>query len=167
MGIRIPGAAVSAVAGAVEREASVALRAVQQSWSAAPKRAPVRSATPVKDVSIPLLIGGAGLTYLMSPNEPSAPSTAPPDENADTRRVPMQGQGEAFLPLPASLDRKQQQPKPTAPTFWDEVRSAWAALDNKPKPKNYFDQYDNEAEHWSGKPEDLPATFDERFSGAQ
>jgi hypothetical protein len=36
MGIRIPGSAVSAVAGAVEREASLALRAVQQSWSASP-----------------------------------------------------------------------------------------------------------------------------------
>jgi hypothetical protein len=166
MGIRIPGAAVSAAAGAVEREASAAMRAVRSSIAPpAPKFVPSRSSTPVKDWSIPLLLGGAGLTYLMSPNEPSAPSSAPPDENADIRRVPMRGSEESFLPLPPSLERKQ--PKATAaPTFWDGIRAEAATM----KAPNHFDQYDNEED---GKPidvwlkEGLPATFDERFSGAQ
>jgi hypothetical protein len=195
MGIRIPGSAVSAVAGAVEREASLALRAVQQSWSAAPKRAPVRSATPVKDWSVPILLGGAGLTYLSSPSGdssifsslfgPSAPTSPPsnapitarptdaPNTAADTdgarvsamlsdistRRFSgvqvdtgdASSRGETFLPLPMSLQKLSPAQQKAIAT----------------RPLNYFDKFDNETEYWSGKPEDLPANFDERFSAAQ
>jgi hypothetical protein len=200
MGFRIPGSAVSAVAGAVEREASLALRAVQQSWSAAPKRAPVRSAmSSTKDWSVPILLGGAGLTYLSSPSGdssifsslfgPSAPTSPPSNApitarrsdapntaadtgittNTDAARVSAmlsdistrrfsgvevdrgQASMEYTLPLPMSLQK-------LSPTQQKAVAT---------RPLNYFDKFDNETEYWSGKPEDLPANFDERFSAAQ